>query len=183
MRSLNLIETTKFFETKFSRLLNLNLFNCLLIVLVFKETTNPAVSEIGESSRTQKTPENSSPQSIEETLKSSLIKLRRVINKEVYQVHCIGFLISKKYAYSAAHCLVLDRFINDFAYMRQQINTLRVETLPNVSRGLRGFMYKVQFFLVHSHFKGNKAIGYTADFGIIKVSFFMMNIVKLCGNI
>ena len=96
-----------------------------------------------------------------------------MINKEEHQVYCIGFLISKDYAYSAAHCLSLAHFSNDHEYMMYHIDNLQVETLPNASRDSKGniYKYKALSFAVHSNFEGNSEIGYIADFGIIKVSF------------
>ena len=115
-------------------------------------------------------------QPITELLRSSLVKLRREINGELQDVYCIGFLVSKEFAYSAAHCLILAKQKNNKEVVLEQINTLRIEKAPNESYGAKSFIHKIHFFIVHSFFNGNIDIGYNADFGIIKVSFVILNI-------
>ena len=103
-----------------------------------------------------------------------MLKLRYEIQGQFQDVHCIAFLVSKNVAYSAANCLVKATRLENKGYISTQIDTLRLETIPNESQATR--TYKALFFKVHSCFDGDESEGWIGDIGIIQVFLVIKNI-------
>ena len=115
---------------------------------------------------------------LENTLRQGLVKIRREINEILEGVTCVGFLISEDLVYTAAHCLIDHKLISFADEIDRQIQHLRVQTFPGASSGPHEFMFRVRFLLIHSLFEETEDKKYNADFGIIKVSFTIINFYK-----